>query len=100
MESMPEQILATVVDADGRRVDLFEGRWAHIVDGHPELEPYQNEVVETVRTPSRRKSGHELGEEWFYREGVGPSRWLKVVVRYETSDRGWIVTAFARRSMP
>jgi hypothetical protein len=97
---MPEQILATVVDPDGRSVDLFEGRWAHITDGHPELARYQNEVVETVRAPSRRKPGHELGEEWFYREGVGPSRWLKVVVRYDSSDRGCILTAFARRSMP
>lgn len=30
----------------------------------------------------------------------GESRWLKVVVRYESTGRGWIVTAFARRSMP
>jgi hypothetical protein len=97
---MPEPILVTVVDPDGRRVDLYDERWSHIIDGHPELARYQNEVVEAVRAPSRRKPGRELGEEWYYREQVGPSRWLKVVVRYGLSDRGWIVTAFARRSMP
>lgn len=51
--SMPEQILATVVDPDGRSVDLFEGRWARTVDGHPELGPYQN--------VSSRLCGHRLG---------------------------------------
>lgn len=97
---MPEGIFATVVDPDGRRVDLTEERWAHITDGHPELARYRNEVLETVRAPSRRGRGHTAGEEWFYRERTGPSRWLKVVVRYEATGRGWIVTAFARRSMP
>jgi hypothetical protein len=37
--------------------------------------------------------------EWFYAAGVGPSRWLKVVVVYE-GQRGFIVTAHARRSFP
>lgn len=97
---MPEEILATVVDPDGRSVDLTGERWAHIADGHPELARYRNEVLETVRAPSRRGPGRSLGEEWFYGERVGPSRWLKVIVRYEATGRGWIVTAFARRSMP
>lgn len=97
---MTNGILAKVADPDGRRVDLTEERGAHITDGHPELASYRNEVLETVRTPSRRRPGGTLGEEWFYLENVGPSRWLKVVVRYETIERGWIVTAFARRSVP
>ena len=97
---MAAEIVATVLDPDGRSVDLTGERWAHITDGHPELAGYRNEVLETVRVPSRRGPGRTLGEEWFYRESVGPSRWLKVVVRYELTGRGWIVTAFARRSMP
>jgi hypothetical protein len=40
-----------------------------------------------------------LNEEWFYLGGVGPSRWLKVVVLYER-ELGWVVTAFPRRSFP
>jgi len=43
--------------------------------------------------------GRHHGEEWFYLEGAGPSRWLKVVVHYEGKS-GRIVTAFGRRSMP
>jgi hypothetical protein len=91
---------STVVDPDRRTVELSEERWAHITEGHPELARLRDEVLETVRTPSQRRPGPAVGEEWFYREGVGPSQWLKVVVRYEAIDRGWIVTAFARRRMP
>lgn len=59
----------------------------------------QFDVLKAVRTPDRRCIGHESNEEWFYREGVGPSRWIKVVVIYE-ADRGSVITAFPRRSFP
>jgi len=97
---MPEDVLAEVVDPDGRTVELTGARWAHITAGHPELIAYQSEVLDTVQMPSRRLLGPTVGEEWFYRDTVGPSRWLKVVVRYGAIDRGRIVTAFARRSVP
>jgi hypothetical protein len=97
---MAREVPATVVDPDGRTVELTRERWAHVTTGHPELADYEGEVLETVRTPTRRRSGPTVGEEWFYQENVGPSRWLKVVVSYEAVDRGWIVTAFARRRMP
>jgi hypothetical protein len=44
-------------------------------------------------------AGRRDGQEWFYLEAVGPSRFLKVVVAYD-GGRGFIMTAFARRSMP
>jgi hypothetical protein len=94
------QILATVIDPDGRGVDLIEERWEHIMSSHPELAGRRADVLDTVRVPSRRLLGPTVGEEWFYRENIGPSRWLKVVVRYDSIERGRIVTAFARRSMP
>lgn len=68
---MSGPLLATVVDPDIRSVDLTEERWAHITDGHPELARNRNEVLETVRAPSRRRPGRALGEEWFYRETAG-----------------------------
>lgn len=94
---MPGGLLATIVDPDARTVDLTADRWAHITEGHPELARYQSEMLEAVRMPSPRPT---LGEQWFYLENAGPSRWLKVVVRYESIDRGLIITAFGRRSMP
>jgi hypothetical protein len=97
---MADGIIAEVVDSDGRNVVLSEARWEHITAGHPELEPFQSEVLEAVRAPSRRLPGRTLGEEWFYKAEVGPSRWLKVVVRYDATGSGSIITAFARRSLP
>jgi hypothetical protein len=58
------------VDPEGQIVVLTEERWRHIVFRHREL--------------TRRS---------------GPSRWIKVVVHYE-SDRGEIMTAFPRRWFP
>ena len=97
---MSDAAAVKVVDPDGRMVELTDERWAHIADGHPELTRSRVEVLETVRTPDQRMAGRAVGEAWFYKQHVGPSRWLKVVVRYESSGRGWIVTAFARRRMP
>lgn len=95
-------VLGSTSDPDGRLVELTAERWEHIVDtgdGHPELEPYQDDLLKVVHLPDRRMPGRRANEEWFYREGVGPSQWLKVVVAYE-GGRGWIVTAHGRRSLP
>jgi hypothetical protein len=92
-------VLVSTLDPDGRRVELTEGRWRHIVAGHPELAPHLAAVTRAVREPDRRMAGRESNEEWFYLESAGPSRWLKVVVHFE-GGLGRIVTAFGRRSMP
>lgn len=81
-------------------MQLTEERWGHILDGHPELADHGTDVVDTIQVPTRQMAGRQPGEEWFYRADVGPSRWLKVVVRYDREGRGHVVTAFARRSMP
>jgi hypothetical protein len=97
---MADRIIATILDPDGRSVELSEPRWAHITAGHPELANFRENVLEAVQVPSRRLPGRSPGEEWFYKADVGPSRWLKVVVRYDVAGSGSIVTAFARRSLP
>lgn len=91
--------LVSEIDPDGRTVELDGERWAHIVDGHPELAVHLEAVARAIAKPDRRLAGRREGEEWFYLASAGPSRWLKVVVHYE-GGRGQIVTAFARRSMP
>ncbi len=94
--------MATVaknLDVDGRLVELSDERWAHIISGHPELAPHLLAIMDATRRPSHRLAGRRQGEEWFYLEGAGPSRFLKVVVAYD-GGRGFIITAFARRSMP
>jgi uncharacterized protein YuzE len=80
-------MLASALDPDGRLVELTEERWQHITIGHPELRVHLRDVMEAVRTPDRRLRGRQGSEEWFYREGAGPSRWLKAVVHYEQGKR-------------
>jgi hypothetical protein len=92
-------ILAEVLDPDGRRVELTNEGWQHVIDGHPELAPLQADVMRGVHAPSRRLGGRDPAEEWFYLAGVGPSRWIKMVVVFE-GDTGRIITAFPRRAFP
>ena len=87
------------VDPEGRRVVLTQLSWLHIVERHPELGVEHTVLLGTVTRPDRRLPGRDPAEEWYYRSGVGPSRWLRVVVHYER-DEGLIVTAFPRRSLP
>jgi hypothetical protein len=87
-------------DREGREVLLSPERWRHIASGHPEIEVYEQEVRRAVESPTAVLPGREPDEEWLYLEGAGPSRWLKVVVVFDSAERGRIITAFARRRKP
>jgi hypothetical protein len=91
-------LIGTALDGEGRLVELTEARWRHIIEGHPELWAHQGRVLAAINEGERRP-GRWPDEEWFYLATSRPSRWLKVVVRYN-SGRGEIVTAFPRRSLP
>ena len=95
----PPRPIIVVADPDGRQVLLDMDGWEHIVRRHPELASHQASVVAAVQVPTLRRQGRVGGEHWFYLQGSGVSRWLKVVVRY-TGSQGRIVTAFPRRSIP
>ena len=88
-----------IEDCNGRTVELTEERWGHIVERHPEILTLEETVLRAVQVPDAHLSGRLSNEEWFYMRTERPSNWLKVVVLY-VEDRGQIVTAFARRSMP
>jgi hypothetical protein len=96
---MPDAEATTTTTPDGTLVELTAERWEHIQRGHPDLAPYRDAIVAAISAPTIRRPGREASEWWHYLEGAGPSRWLKVVVAYE-GDRGYVRTAFARRSFP
>lgn len=91
--------MRTVVDPDGRQVILDDVGWEHIVGGHPEISPYQEQILETVATPDHRWPDPRMGRERFYRNGSGPSKWLFVVVDFGVTPAR-IVTALGVRSDP
>lgn len=92
-------LLLSVREPRGRTVRLTTERWSHVLDGHPELEPFLDEVRRAVESPEVVREGRQPGEEWFLLGGAGPSRWLQVVVAFGEMD-GHIVTAFGRRRVP
>jgi hypothetical protein len=87
-------------DPRGREISLDDERWAHIIDGHPELSDVRDDVLRAVKAPTEIVAGRSSDEEWFYLEGAGPSRWLKVVVVFDRQGSGRIITAFGRRRKP
>jgi hypothetical protein len=91
--------LAWVRDPDGRRVAMTEHCFDWIASSHPELQIHEREILRTVTDPDRRTKGPRPGEEWFHLSGLGPTRRLRVVVRYER-DTGSIITAFAGPFLP
>lgn len=87
-------------DRQGRDVLLSPERWQHIVSAHPEMGACEKEIRRAVESPTTVLAGREPDEEWLYLEGAGPSRWLKVVVAFDSESRGRIITSFARRRKP
>jgi hypothetical protein len=71
-----------------------------IIDGHPELAAHREDVLGAIEAPTETAPGRQPDEEWFYLVGVGPSRWLKVVVVFDSPSSGLIITAFPRRRKP
>lgn len=97
---MTDRESTIVTGPDGTPVELTGERWhEHICTGHPDVAPYREAVLTCISAPTIRRPGREPNEWWHYLEGAGPSRWLKVVVAYE-GERGYVRTAFARRSFP
>ena len=74
-------------------------RWLHILIRHGDLTEYRDEILRTVAAPTIVHRGDEANERHFFRQGVGPSRWLQVVVHYDDGS-GRITTAFGRRWLP
>jgi hypothetical protein len=88
-----------VVDPDGRRVVLDAAGWRHIVDEHVELASHGEAVLATVRGPDHRGSDPRPGREPYWRRGLGPTRWLMVVVGF-VAVPARVVTAYGNRKDP
>jgi hypothetical protein len=65
----------------------------------PEMAGYLDDVLDTVRRPDHIEPDPRPGRSRSYRRGVGPGRWLMVVVSFE-QEPGRINTALATRRDP
>jgi hypothetical protein len=95
----PDDLIATVIDPQGRTVWLTQERWDHIVEGHPEIARYLQDVKKCVERADNRTKGNYPDAEKLWARNLGPAKWLTVVVRYE-GRTGTIRTAIGVTKAP
>lgn len=88
-------------DPDGARVVLKDDVWHEkIVRDHPEIAEHRVDVLRALSVPDHVAADPIFEQRTrYYARGVGPSRWLLVVVSYEQTPAR-IVSAFANRKDP
>jgi hypothetical protein len=88
-------------DPAGARVVLDGRVWDEkIVLDHPEVASYKADALHAVSAPDHvAPDPGSADRKRFYLRGVGPSRWLLVVVSYEQKPAR-IISVFANRKDP
>jgi len=86
-------------DPWGRRVVLTSSGWSHVREQHPELLPLIDEVLEVVTTPDAITPDPKRGRWRYWRAGVGPTRWVRVIVNWNKTPAE-IHTAFPDGDSP
>lgn len=95
-----ESLLAEVRDPDGALVVLPARIWEDkVVVDHPELGDLRQQVLEAINAPDHVEPDPQADRRRYYRRGVGPSKWLMVVVSFE-QEPARIITALALRKDP
>jgi hypothetical protein len=74
----------------GKTIRLTDERWVHIVEGHPEMAGYFNDVLQAIDSPNMVQGGsNELLALTYKRVDK-----LLAVVYIETGSEGFVITAF------
>lgn len=96
-----EPTVGETIDPESRRAVLLDAVWhGKIVRDHPEIASHLSEILRAVTAPDHVGADPTFeGRTRYYARGVGPSRWLMVVVSYEQAPAR-IVSAFANRKDP
>jgi hypothetical protein len=85
-------ILEVVTSINGVPIRLTDERWEHIVDEHPNLSTYYDEILAAVESPEYILRGHGKGRRIAV-VSVG-RRFLHVPYRELGRTDGFIVTAY------
>ncbi len=99
MEDQPG--VTETADPAGSRVVLDNALWREkIIRDHPEIASYGEDALRAVSTPDHLAPDPSFeARKRYYARGVGPSRWLLIVVSYEQTPAR-IVSVFANRKDP
>lgn len=95
-----DDIVASTRDATGRTVYLREKWWAHILRQRAkDLEGREGALMRALERADVRWDGNSPGREVVCTEGLGPARWLAVVVEYD-GPVGHVITAYPLSKLP
>jgi hypothetical protein len=96
-----EEVIGEAIDPDGARVILLARVWDDkVLRDHVELDGYMFDVLRAVGAPDHIELDPSYEQrKRFHLRGVGPSRWLLVVVSYE-QEPARIISAFGNRKDP
>lgn len=67
-----EVVIARATTPEGHDIALLAIRWAKIIEGHPEMVEYLEEILHTVSDPDHREPDTIVGRERMFRR-VDPS---------------------------
>jgi hypothetical protein len=89
------------MDPGGKRVVVSVGLWrGKVLRDHPELGTHLTEVLRTINKPDLVVPDPDYSDRRrHYLHGVGPSRWLLVVLSYEQMPAR-LISAFPNRKDP
>jgi hypothetical protein len=98
MESQRRGRAWTTTDRYGNDIYLTWERWEHIIEFHPEMEPFFEDIYLTVQRLRRRQDVLNP-HKWFYVqwgiEGLEPwNNCIVVVVVYRPESERFVVTAY------
>jgi hypothetical protein len=79
----PDDLIATIIDPQGRTIWLTQERWDHILGGHPELARHLGVLKKWLDRADNRTRGNYPDIEKHWARNIGPAKWFTVVVRYE-----------------
>ena len=85
-------ILDIVESIDGVPIRLTDERWEHILDGHPYMSGFYEEILKAVGYPefiTRGQKGAKIAI-----VNLGRRRWLHVAYRETNQSDGFIISAF------
>jgi hypothetical protein len=87
--------LEQVTDRWGNRITLTDERWQHIIEWHPELEDFQEEVLETIRKGRRRQDPMDQQKYKYIHRAEGlPFGLTHIVVVVRIAARKFVLTAY------
>jgi hypothetical protein len=86
-------------DPEGRDVVLDANTIEHFKRRRPGMLEHLDAILGAISRPDHRDDDPRLGRERFYRQGLNPDRWLRVVVDFNV-EPAFVVTAFVQHNDP